>query len=517
MAPLAHHPSLSSAASASAGFASSSNPVIAISAAAGWWAAEPIPPWGAPLPPSHPPTPDQHPAADPPPLPPASRSEARSLRDALAGLLSRERAAAADFLLALADFDRRRGPQALGHKGLFTFLTCELHLSNGAAYLRSSAAELLPRYPAVEAALRDGRLCLSAVGELARVLEPENEARFLPRFFGCSAREAREVAAELAPRQDPPRREVVTRLPGAGSTAGVARAAAPASGLARLERSDAPAPAVPELGASSDGALTHPAAVAATADAAGSCGGALLGEGEENGRSGDSLRAHEVGKTHPSRAAPLALEVEPLTGDLRRLHLTVSKRLLAKLARAKDGLAHALPGASTEQVLEAALDLLLEKQDRRKGLVKRPRPLGQPTTHLVAAPAAAPASLSGPSAAAPSEPHSGATSTPPRPSSAARYIPAAVRREVWLRDGQRCQHPLDSGATCGATARLELDHVIPLALGGPSTAGNLRVTCAFHNQAAARAVLGDALVEDQRSRSRRGPAEARRGEHGHQR
>ena len=91
---------------------------------------------------------------------------------------------------------------------------------------------------------------------------------------------------------------------------------------------------------------------------------------------------------------------------------------------------------------------------------------------------------------------------PGSPAARPRYIPAAVRREVWLRDGRRCQYPLDSGGTCDATARLELDHLVPVALGGPSTAANLRVVCAFHNRVAARAALGGALVEDQRARRR---------------
>lgn len=41
-------------------------------------------------------------------VPPATLTEARTRRDELTALLGRERAAAADFLLALADFDRRR-------------------------------------------------------------------------------------------------------------------------------------------------------------------------------------------------------------------------------------------------------------------------------------------------------------------------------------------------------------------------------------------------------------------------
>ncbi len=117
-------------------------------------------------------------------VPPSTLGEARTRRDELASLLSRERAAAADFLLALADFDRRRGWERLSHASLFSFLTRELGLSAGAAHLRRTAARLLPRHAAVEEALRAGRLCLSAVGQLARVLTTGNEAEVLPRFFG---------------------------------------------------------------------------------------------------------------------------------------------------------------------------------------------------------------------------------------------------------------------------------------------------------------------------------------------
>jgi len=96
-------------------------------------------------------------AAADPPLPPASLAEARALRDGLASLLARERGAAADLIVALSEFDRRRGWEVLGHGSFFAFLTRALGLSNGAAHLRLSAARLLPRFPEVEAALRDGR------------------------------------------------------------------------------------------------------------------------------------------------------------------------------------------------------------------------------------------------------------------------------------------------------------------------------------------------------------------------
>ncbi len=61
---------------------------------------------------------------------PASRPlellEARRLRDTLKLLLRTEQAAMADFLIALSDFDRRRGWEPLGHATLVAFILAEL-------------------------------------------------------------------------------------------------------------------------------------------------------------------------------------------------------------------------------------------------------------------------------------------------------------------------------------------------------------------------------------------------------
>jgi 5-methylcytosine-specific restriction endonuclease McrA len=169
-----------------------------------------------------------------------------------------------------------------------------------------------------------------------------------------------------------------------------------------------------------------------------------------------SLRAREVAPTHPARALPRD-DAEPLDADLRRLHVTVSRRLLDKLDRARHGLSHVLPGATTEQVLEAALDLLLERQARAKALVRRPRSVRAPEP-------------------APADP---------------RAIPAAVEREVRLRDGDRCAVPLDAGGVCGSTWQVELDHLTPVALGGQATVANLRCACRRHNRLAAEWALRD--------------------------
>jgi 5-methylcytosine-specific restriction endonuclease McrA len=174
-------------------------------------------------------------------------------------------------------------------------------------------------------------------------------------------------------------------------------------------------------------------------------------------------------------ASPPRTVTEPLTAELRRLHVTVSKRFLEKLEAARDALSHSHPGADMEALLEAGLDLVIERAAARKGLVKRPRTRRKAPTHSL------------PSAAAVES----AEGEEQRP----RLIPAAVKREVWVRDGGRCQFRLENGEPCGSTHRLQFDHVRPVALGGESTVPNLRLACSAHNLLAARRIFGDALMD----------------------
>jgi hypothetical protein len=159
---------------------------------------------------------------------------------------------------------------------------------------------------------------------------------------------------------------------------------------------------------------------------------------------------------------------------------------LKKLEAAQTGLGHAIPGATMEQVIDAALDLLLEEQDRARGQVKRPRAV------VPAAPIALAASSTPPPTptltAAPTEP-------PPHRRDGPRVaIPAAVKRAVWARDAGRCSWPIDGGGTCGSTHRLELDHIVPWADWGGETEANLRLTCAAHNRLAARQAFSERVM-----------------------
>jgi len=281
---------------------------------------------------------------------------AREWSSRIAELARREHSALADLLLAVGDFDRLAVYRQLGFSSLFDFLHREIGLSRGSAYYRQVGARLLRRFPEVEEPIRDGRLCVTTVSELAKVMTEGNRAEVLPRFFGCSRQEAKQLVAELRPVEQVPRRTIVTEV----------------SPLARPE-------------------AMH-----------------------------DFVQPVGRDRTHPDRVMPVAVEtrtmVEPMTATSSRIHLTVSREFLTLLKKAKAGQAHVQPGTSDEEVLTAALEALIEKQGKRKACV-----------------------------------------------------PARVKREVVKRDQGKCQWPTHDGGICGATVRLEVDHVVPRGKGGPST------------------------------------------------
>jgi hypothetical protein len=88
----------------------------------------------------------------------------------------------------------------------------------------------------------------------------------------------------------------------------------------------------------------------------------------------------------------------------------------------------------------------------------------------------------------------------PRPRG--RHVPAAVRREVYQRDGARCTYVDARGLRCCETRCLELHHLQPFAKSGAHVASNLTLHCRAHNALAAEADFGRNLVAERRSSTR---------------
>jgi hypothetical protein len=395
-------------------------------------------------------------------------SPARQLANVLLDLLRRERDALAEFLFALADFDRKRAWSDLGHNSLFAFLVRDLGLSNGAAAYRKAAVELVQRFPLVLDAIREGQLCITTEFELAKVITDENAAEVLPRFFGTSKRDAQNVVAELAPRPVTAR-TIVTAV---GATA----------------------PAVP----------------AGVHDACGRLADWVRANSTPPTREGPVLSSAAAPVEPPAPApvpssVPARTVVDPRTAELSRVHLTVPRRLLEKLATARDALSHSHFGASDAEVLEVGLDLIIDRHRKRRGIGAKPRakksaPAAPPVSSQPApsssAPAPAAATTSADRSAPPAEAPPPPAFPPPPWTPRSRHVPAAVARAVWERDKGCCAWPLESGGVCASTYQIELDHIDGFALGGATTVERLRLLCKPHQDVHARALYGDDLMDN---------------------
>jgi len=71
-----------------------------------------------------------------------------------------------------------------------------------------------------------------------------------------------------------------------------------------------------------------------------------------------------------------------------------------------------------------------------------------------------------------------------------RHIPNAVKRAVWYRDGGQCAFVSKEGHRCAERRFLELHHLLPYALDGPGTVGNIALRCRRHNAYEAETVFG---------------------------
>jgi 5-methylcytosine-specific restriction endonuclease McrA len=91
-------------------------------------------------------------------------------------------------------------------------------------------------------------------------------------------------------------------------------------------------------------------------------------------------------------------------------------------------------------------------------------------------------------------------------SPSSRHIPAAVRRAVRERDGERCRYVDEQCRRCSARDRLEFHHIHPFGMGGDHSPGNIRLLCPTHNRHLAERDYGQAAIRRHRRSEKEAPA-----------
>lgn len=151
--------------------------------------------------------------------------------------------------------------------------------------------------------------------------------------------------------------------------------------------------------------------------------------------------------------------VKPNGPEQYGVHMTISRETYEKLQRAQELIRHTLPNADPATVVDRALTLLVAKLEKAKfAATTRPRASRQART-------------------------------------GSRYIPAAVRREVWSRDGGQCAF-VGTVGRCTERGFLEFHHVMPFADGGQTVTANLELRCRAHNAYESEQRFGPLFVRE---------------------
>ncbi len=170
---------------------------------------------------------------------------------------------------------------------------------------------------------------------------------------------------------------------------------------------------------------------------------------------------------HAPGHVPSHARLAPLAAGRFALQVTIAQETHDQLRYAQALLGHAVPSGDLAQVLDRALAALVAQlEQRRFARTARTRPSRR------------------------------------RRGEDSRYVPAAVRRAVWLRDGGQCTFVSEQGHRCEARTRLEFDHLDPFAQGGQATPARMRLLCRAHNQLAAERTYGAEFMNHKREAAR---------------
>lgn len=166
----------------------------------------------------------------------------------------------------------------------------------------------------------------------------------------------------------------------------------------------------------------------------------------------------------PLAAAPVKPAViAPLSPERYKLQLTMSKETHDRLRRVQGLMRHTNPKGDPAVIFERAIAMLLNSLEKTKlGATDRPR-------------RNAPTSLG-----------------------KSRHIPAAVKRDVWKKNGGRCAFVGEAGR-CTETGCLEYHHVVPFADGGAAVVSNIQLRCRAHNAHEADRWFGPRIARESQS------------------
>ena len=372
----------------------------------------------------------------------AKEMSADELRKGALRLVRVTRKHTAELIAHLAEISERKAflPE---HSSLWAYCVEGLGLSEGSVSMRIQVARVCRRFPSLLDSLSSSRMSLTVAAKLAPRLTEENADELITTCEGMTRSQVERHLAALSPKAEL------------------------SSGVRKQKARD-----------------------------------------EKNGKNGKNGKNEE--KTGGSSQVPIdtpseLARVEPASRETFNVRFSVSREFIEKVERLAEVLGVHHPKGNLEQLFDTALEMALDKKDPKRKLERRrkrearrtkkqddletkPRPdelCVEKGTARTKKDAARVAPLPG---------HFGMSGKRP-------HLPSELRELVLERADYRCEFKAGN-ARCRERTSLQIDHVIPDALGGPTSLENLRCLCSAHNLWAAEVAFGRAFIRTKIARGR---------------
>ncbi|MCB9882050.1 MAG: HNH endonuclease [Planctomycetes bacterium] len=339
------------------------------------------------------------------------------------------------------------------YTSLFTYCMNELGLSESETNVRTQVATVCRRHPELLDSLGASRMSLTVAGKLAPHLNMENAAELIAACQGMTRRQVEEYLVQFKHGKE------VT--PGIRAVSSTNTLLAPPQAEERCE-------SMPESSSAPN----------------------LSG---------------------PSFHRPVR-HIEPVKPDVFNFRFAATGAFKSKLERLAEVVGVLDVTGKLAELLDMAIEHALEAKDPQRKLERRRKREARKAS-------AEQGSNTAPACASPRPDEVAITieteTAPPvvPPKAPSRYVSSELRELVFERASYRCEFVTGGGVRCDERTGLQIDHIVPHGLHGPTVLANLRCFCGVHNRWVAEQVYGEEFMRVKIEEARRRRAGGRRRVH----
>ena len=370
----------------------------------------------------------------------------RQLLSSIRKLSETERKTVLSILVHLIEIDRRNLYVPMGFSSLFEFCREHLGYSESTAGRRIKVARCLGDFPEVYSSLASGKLSMTNLAMITKIITPQNVSELLSRIEGASKTEVELLVNSRRPRSAI--RDSVT-----------------------------------------------PVYVKTVIEVACEDAGTRQPCESQGGKKTTATGGGKISVTSEGSGPAAATKLQVVLEERLKITFGADPEFMKKVERIRALLSSKHHGViEFEELFSIMMDEYIERHSP-EGRIRRKSRREQRKAENGAAGKKAKKTSRTDKTTRTDKVMAGALKKTQQKQEGSRYIPQKVRDEVYARDKGRCTFVSAGGRRCGSKWDLQIDHKVPFARGGDNSPENLRLLCGKHNRLEAERAYGKKHME----------------------